>query len=362
MTLAFELIKVAVGRQEQLSRKPSDEEWEQLYDFAIKQTLVGIMYHGVEKVPKEQRPRREVLLSWYFLTEKIKRHNSKLLHRTRQVTTLFQKNGFRSILLKGQGLALLYPDPPLRMSGDIDVWVEGSRDSIINFLRTKGVKSRIVYHNMPMRILQDTNVEVHFTPSWMNNYFTNRVLQDFFHSQQEEIFKCENKLDGESGTILVPTDSFNRVFILQHIYRHLFGSGIGLRQILDYYYVLEKGCTEDEKKETVEMLGKLHMLKFTAAMMYVLELIFGLERNRMLVEPDEKEGQFFLDEILRAGNFGYYDDRIRIPENENKLHSFFRITKQNMRLLKHYPEETLWNPVFRAWHYIWRVCKGYPIK
>ena len=126
--------------------------------------------------------------------------------------------------------------------------------------------------------------------------------------------------------------------------------------------MLERGFTQEERIETVDILKQIHMLKFTAAVMYVLERIFGLEKSKMLIEPNPKEGEFLLKEILTAGNFGRFDERIQIPKDENKLHSFFRITKQNMRLLMHYPEETLWNPLYRAWHFIWRLYKGYPIK
>lgn len=362
MLLAFELIKVAIGNLEALSRVPTDDEWKEMFVFSIKQTLVGVMFSGIEKLPKEQRPPRRLLLTWLVQTDTIRDRNKELRESVLKVVKAFEKDGRRSVLLKGQGLALLYPSPERRMPGDIDLWVEGRRDDIVRLLRQKGENGPVVYHNMPYRLFDNVTLEVHFTPSWMNNYFTNRVLQRFFADQQEVQFQNRVALDGGDVFVSIPTDAFNRVFILQHIYRHLFGSGIGLRQLMDYYFVLQRGCTDAEKAETLLMLRRLHMLKFTAGIMYVLGYVLGLKEEKMLVAPNVKEGQFLLSEILRAGNFGHYDDRIKIPENENKLHSFFRITKQNMRLLKHYPEETLWNPLYRAWHYCWRKYKGYPIR
>ena len=362
MTSAFELIRVAIGKQECLSSVPTADEWLDLLDFAVKHTLVGVMYHGVEKLPKEQRPPKKVLLNWYFTVEKVKERNATMDRLTSWVVNNFRNDGWQCVILKGQGIARLYPDPHVRMSGDIDVWLKGNRDEIIRYLHSKGMHGRIVYHNMEFTIFNSTIVEVHFTPSWMNNYFTNLKLQKFFTDHQDDLLSHSLVLNDNVAAISVPTDAFNRVFILQHIYRHLFGSGIGLRQILDYYYVLERGFTQEERIETVDILKQIHMLKFTAAVMYVLERIFGLEKSKMLIEPNPKEGEFLLKEILTAGNFGRFDERIQIPKDENKLHSFFRITKQNMRLLMHYPEETLWNPLYRAWHFIWRLYKGYPIK
>lgn len=360
MVLAFELIQVALGKREQLDKVPSAGEWEKLQAFAYRQTLVGVMFSGVEKLPKAQRPPIEILLDWYGTTEEIKSLNLLMDKQVGKVAGRLEKAGFPGVVLKGQGLARLYPEPLLRMSGDIDIWLKGRRRDIVAYLRGKGVDGRVVYHNMPFE-LDGYEVEAHFTPSWMNCYLTNRRLQRFFASQQAGQLEHIVKI-GESGTeIPVPTQAFNRVFVLQHIYRHLFGSGIGLRQLMDYYYVLEQGFTDSERMETLLVLRQLHMLKFARAVMYVLQTVFGMEERNMLLAPDEKEGRFLLAEIMRAGNFGCYDDRIVIPEDEGKLHSFFRITRQNMRLLKHYPKETLWNPVYRAWHYVWRKVNGYPI-
>ena len=37
---------------------------------------------------------------------------------------------------------------------------------------------------------------------------------------------------------MIPTVEFNIIFQLTHIYSHLMNEGIGLRQLVDYYYVL----------------------------------------------------------------------------------------------------------------------------
>ena len=43
---------------------------------------------------------------------------------------------------------------------------------------------------------------------------------------------------GEQGEIAIPTVEFNLIFQLTHIFSHLMNEGIGLRQLVDYYYVL----------------------------------------------------------------------------------------------------------------------------
>lgn len=72
----------------------------------------------------------------------------------------------------------------------------------------------------------------------------------------------------------------------------------------------------------------------------------------LLCTPNEIEGKFLPDEIMKAGNFGKYDDRIKHGGTQTQ-HAWEK-TKHNLRLLAHYPGEVLWEPFFRVYHWIWR--------
>lgn len=365
MNLFFELIQVSVGTRDKMSRVPDVHEWETLLELARQHTLVGVMLDGIERLPEDQRPDLDLKLEWIGEAMVIEEENKVKNRQTEKLVKILKKDGYNGVVLKGQGLAQLYPKPLRRMSGDIDFWITShSRDEVVKYLNGKGFNSRVVYHNMPLPCFKGTEVEIHFTPSWMNNYFINRRLQQWFGDMSAKTREV-TLTTGER--IPVPSDTFNAVFVLQHIYRHLFGSGIGLRQLMDYFYVLRQVSGEglavsgDIIHQTSFILHQLRMDKFTAAVMWVLKEVMAMPQEWMLCEPNEKEGRWLLKEIMLAGNFGHYDERISIPENESKVHSFFRITKQNMRLLEHYPDETLWNPLYRAWHYCWRKVKGYRI-
>ena len=152
----------------------------------------------------------------------------------------------------------------------------------------------------------------------------------------------------------VPNLAFNRVYILVHIYRHLFAEGIGLRQLLDYYFVLCQGCTEAERAETMRVLRSLKMKRFAGAVMWVLKEVYGMDDRYMLTAPDEREGRFLLSEIMMAGNFGQYDERLQHDRGESALHWGLRKVKRNFRFVRCYPSEVLWSPVFKLWHFFWR--------
>ena len=114
-----------------------------------------------------------------------------------------------------------------------------------------------------------------------------------------------------------------------------------------------------ECKETTEILKSLGMTRFARAVMYVLQTVFGMEDKYLLMDADEKEGRFLLNEILLAGNFGHHDERIKRIANERALHVFLRRSIRNLRFIRSYPSEVLWTPLFKIWHFTWRKYHGY---
>ena len=193
----------------------------------------------------------------------------------------------------------------------------------------------------------------------MNNYFVNRKVQKLFRHWWRPSMEHLVDLPVTEGSVAVPTPEMNRVYVLLHIYRHLFDEGIGLRQLLDYFYVLRSPCTPDERARTVAILRRLGMLRFARAVMYVEQVVFGLENEHLLLPPSERYGRRLLSEVMRAGNFGQFDERIHRKRNERPIQKFWRKVSRNVTFLTDYPGEVLWSPLFKIWHYFWRMRKGY---
>ena len=356
--LFFQLLRIALEYNSSLDSTPTQEQWGGLYQMAVKQTLVGVMYPALERLPEEQRPPKEILLQWYMMKERIVKMNRLLNQRAVETMVFFRNEGFDCCILKGQGIATLYPNPLLRTSGDIDIWLGGGRKRIYDFARSRVGVQGLTYQHIHYPLHKDADVEVHTTPGHLFSPFTNRRLQRFFDTYAKEQFGNEVELSEGVGKIRVPTDEFNRVYILLHIYGHLFGEGIGLRQVLDYYYVLRQPATEDSKARTVGMFRELKMLRFAGAMMWVQQEVFGLEDKYLIVEPDEKEGRFLLDEIMLAGNFGKYDARIDRKNHDKLFPRLWNSIKRNWKFMRRYPHEMIWDVPFRVWQYGWsRITK-----
>ena len=100
-------------------------------------------------------------------------------------------------------------------------------------------------------------------------------------------------------------------------------------------------------------LKELGLWMFAGAIMYIMQEVFGMPASRLIVPPNEKYGKFVLNEVLEAGNFGKHDERIRFGRSQLG-HNLQRVYR-DMRLIKYFPAEALSEPIFRVWHFFWRM-------
>lgn len=355
----FSLIRLAIGTSESADLQLDEASWNKVFVLSKKQALTAIVFDGVCRLPERLRPPVSVLLPWIGLVAKIEQANKRLNIAAVNLSQRLSGEGFRGALLKGQGIAMLYPNPLHRTPGDIDFWVDASREMVVAYVRKYFSHTEVVYHHAAFPILKEFEVELHTTPSWMYRLRINLRLQRFFDEWRSKVMLNFVELPHGSGKIAVPLIGMNRIFILVHIYRHLFDEGIGLRQLLDYFYVLSLEQTEDERVLFLQTLRRLHLFRFARAVMYVLGVVFDMPSDRMPIDPDEKRGRRLLDEIMAGGNFGQYNQNRSASFNESRFKRFRRRVWRNTMFLKDYPGEVLWCPVFKVWHFIWRAGHGY---
>lgn len=353
MEKLFEILRCAVLNQP-YTGSLSAGQFHEVLKQAEEQAVFGMVFESIKGNKIDDVDRVSVCEAVGFV-QQIMQQNKLVNQRAETISSIFASWNYKTCVLKGQGVAQLYPEPLHRQSGDIDIWVDGTQDDILSTLRKNYIGIRIVdYVHSGCAFFDDVEVEVHFRPSWMYNPFKNKKLQKFFKIHAEEQFW---HVDEKLG-FAYPTIAFNLVYSLIHINRHIFEEGIGLRQILDYYYIL-KHSNKQEREGAFNTLKSLNLNKFTGAIMYVLQDVLGIEDELLLCAPDQKEGVFLLDEIMRGGNFGQYDDRNKWYEVNQYLKRGLFNAKRNIRYLTHYPSEVIWIPAWKLWHWCWRKWKGY---
>ena len=234
----FDFLQFCIGSGDEIPDSLKEADWKDIYAIAKKQCLVGVLFDGIKKLPAEHvGMEKELLLQWMAESQMLEKANVRLNDAAIQVSEWFRKKGFRTCILKGQGNALMYPNPYSRTPGDIDIWVEGGDKRIISFVRSISPHEKACYHHIEFPSYKGVEVEVHYRPSFLLCFWNNRKLQKYYERVKEEQFSHRVML-GEQGEIAIPTVEFNLIFQLTHIFTHLMNEGIGLRQLVDYYYVL----------------------------------------------------------------------------------------------------------------------------
>lgn len=341
MNLLRELIQISLGKLDRFSTTPSEAQWALLYADARKQAILGVTYPALESIPAEQMTNPAIAAKWKDKKEKITIMSEVYEDHNRRVVRALAELGFRCSFLKGEGIAFrFYPDPLLRQCGDIDVWVDGGRKEIIRSLRARYSVRKIYYHECKVGFFQHLTVEAHFIPVRMYNPFSNRRLQRYFEACKDACMRAEVHGRGYSA----PDAPFNAVYLMAHLLRHALSSGVGLRHIWDYYYVL-KALTPEQKKEVWKTLRKLGLGGITAEVSYILSYLFGVPDEALLCRPAQRRGRKLLAEMLREGNFGK-----GLKESSEKKHGRHKI----IHYLGRFPSEVIWVPASRVWHFLWR--------
>ena len=171
---------------------PTAEEWAALYLAARQQSVIGVVYAAVEKLPKEQQPPVQLTMQWMSEAEAVRGLNQLQYQEAARLTKLFGDMGRRTVILKGQANALLYPNKYWRQPGDIDIWVEGGRDSVMALLEKAGIdmgsKAKASYHHVHLPPNENgVTVEVHYWPSSGNmNPITNWRLQKWLVQELDQ--------------------------------------------------------------------------------------------------------------------------------------------------------------------------------
>ena len=434
--LFFDFIQIAIGNRKSLSVAIDDSDWLRLFDFCKSQDILGIGYTAVEKLHSQGIACPSFWEEqWRDIAYQIEKQNEVINGQCAVISRQYEHDGFSTCILNGQGNLSNYPEElrARRMSDDIFVWAIPNGDVLIavqigkdevEYVTYHGCKAVIEYVKMLHRLagnnekpviryhhieapkMEGTEVEVNFRACYTHSPLRNWRMQRWFDVHADVCMKNKTHMG-----FAVPTPSVNVVYQMCHLFSHYFDEGLGLRQLMDYYFALRVwhndvmeckdlqsqgmwseglGTPVMSASEIMAVLRSFGMGKFAGAVMWVLneafvgvnendneneksqrmntdghrELLINDERLRisdcpwMICEPNEKEGKKLLAEIMQGGNFGQYDTRdASLKKGGMMKHGVWKL-KRVMRLVSSYPEEALWEPVFRVWHLLWRGING----
>lgn len=346
--VALDFVKWAVEEDQQNHVFCERVDWDELLAFCNRQGIVGIVFDKISRSDLKMEQRQ--VFEWLSMSEMVKKQNAVVNKRIKDVVEFFEAKGYKSCILKGQANAQMYPNPDLRSPGDIDIWVDGQDEEIIRLVRKHTPDGHYSYHHIEFPLYKDVTIEVHYTPCHLNNWIVDRKLQRYINKIKTEQFSNEVIIGGKQISSL--TNEFNAIYQMLHMFGHFFSTRNSFKQLIDYYYLLKQGYSNQEREEIANRFNEFGLSKYASGIMWIMQYVFGMKECELLLEPNETFGKNLLNESLHYGE----------NRHRNSFEAWINIITSNLRYIKYFPSQVIIAPIYLIWHQWWKMRMGIKLK
>ena len=315
-------------------------DWKAVLRIATEQTVQVIVADGIETLPEELWPPKEIMIKLMMIRIKIQQMHNLLNTTLNQIVEALHAENIPSVLLKGQGVAQNYTKPESRSCGDIDIYIGRENfakgcDKIRNLNKEEQTDTPESEQHMHLE-LNGVVIEVHKIASVINQ---SSKARDFEEWTNAATIRHQGTFYKNQGTrIQLPEETFNAFFILYHAVRHMFSEGVGFRQICDWSMFLHK---HHQKINTTELEKRLKAYRLTAIwkeFSILAHKVIGVPKEHIPLNPkndDSNITETLTNRIFISGNFGIFDTDRRNPNEKKYLKRKWRSFRfQSSRLFK----------------------------
>lgn len=289
----------------------ADADWQTIQRLSEKQTVWGMVAAAILRwadttgvsLPQAVE---DACMKGEFNTIQQNVHINKVLAEVHQ---LLQQDGLSPILLKGQGVARLYPHPKLRTAGDIDIFLGSEAQRAANILLPYATPGTYKDKNAKHLMLDRKGVEVELHKYVINRYQRKPTMVMGRWEESELRIDNSRQVEIDGLKVLVPSQMFELVFEFVHLWLHLMKGGVGLRQFCDWALVLHH-CHDDIDKEALEhLLREADLLRAWQVLGKVLTRLLGLPEEEFPLFSNRYKMAYRLAErmVLDSGRFGQVD-------------------------------------------------------
>ena len=252
----------------------NDIDWRAVYVLAIRQGVSALVLDALEFLPNDARPSKPMLLQWIGQKTMMEQMYAKHRGIISSLASVFAKDGIRMLLLKGYGCSLCYTKPEHRPTGDIDVYLFGKKDEADALVEKElGVKVHREYHKHSTFNYGGVEVENHAKfiddVSHKSNIRFERILISVL-----EKYECE-----QSGidNVLIPSPTFNALFLLRHTGEHFASNEITLRHVLDVGTFFQSYHSKIDWALVFKVYKEERMLRFFNAIATICVEYLGID-------------------------------------------------------------------------------------
>ncbi len=254
----------------------SEEEWIAVHQLAVRQGVVAIVMDGLQRLGLEIP--RGVKMRFISSTDKIEKGYIKKLRIAKLLAQTYAKAGIRMMILKGIGLAQLYPTPHYRPSSDIDIYLCGEQQRGDELLHQQhGVEIIRGRHHHTVFYIKNTLIENHYDFTEQHSRASSVALE----KQLKEWYATEQPIEAKIDDIsyLIPAPNMNALFITLHSGAHFAAENISIRHLLDWALFLKAYGKKIDWQRILQLGDEFGFRPFLDAMNTVCVEYLGMDRS-----------------------------------------------------------------------------------
>lgn len=329
------------------------KELDQNLSEATRHGMLPVVMESLSKAKISEPEKKKIVLKWYGASEKSKKNYWKRLDLMEQLALQFKKEGLDVMFLKGATTARLYPEPQLRVFGDIDYYLYGEALKGVTELENNGVETINCAHHHTRAYMDGVLLENHYDFLDRKNHQSDLLLDDELKRLATEEgrrypFKFENP-EVDNAYCMSPT--MNAIFLMRHMGIHFFSETVALRMLYDWALFQKKYAGEVDWNKTQELYKKSGMPVFPRMIQGILNSKLGLTIPECPIEPIYgKEMEAIWKSIVESpASNPYQKNSIRFLLFEAQM---FLDNRWKHRLV--FEDESYW---FLFFSYTWQYLK-----
>lgn len=251
------LVRLGIGHRALFL--PDGVNWVDLQALADEQGLSAVVLDGIDKLPSDKRPPKQLALQWIGETlQGFECRYERYCRTIAEMANWYREHGFKMMVLKGYGCSLNWPKPDHRPCGDIDIWLFGRQKEADALLSDElGVKIDSSHHHHTVFFWRDFLVENHYDFLNVHHHKSNveleAILKDLGKDDSHFV-----ELYGER--VYIPSPNLHALFLLRHSMSNFASTGGSLRQLLDWAFFVEKQGKDVDWTWLVEILERVGMM------------------------------------------------------------------------------------------------------
>jgi len=277
----FALLRAAIWNQPASIDEPVD--WPVVMQLAYHQSTNVLVGSAAIHMTGSNKPSPEMLAQMQASIRGNLIRQLQLKQILVPAIRLLRQNGIEPVLLKGFGLAMLYPYPNLRQFGDLDIYIGLDKfHEACDLLRTLpggynwgeatdiGHHYNIEFGSLPM--------EVHRVSAEVED---EKEATLYAAMERDGLETHRQRVDFEGVEISIPSKEFAVFYTFFHAWHHFITSGVGWRQLSDVTIALHAYHGQLDRDKLCRWLTDMHLMKPWQTFGYLWVNDLGLPEKEM---------------------------------------------------------------------------------